>query len=188
MKSSRSLTKCVIILMSITVCFGFSIVERENNHESSVIRSKRGLFYPWLLYPLNAATGYLVAIAIPVAGLDRSVFVSFNFEANYNMPNIPSDSYPGPPLVRWQLGGVTTTSAPSPDEIPSVPDIARKFDESEVANSTIQNDTISILEKSSTKNYQNEDKHEEIHKRSLLDSVMLTRKGVYRIIESRLTS
>ncbi|CAO1423342.1 unnamed protein product [Diamesa hyperborea] len=49
-----------------------------------------------VLFPINAATGILVAIAIPLSLPNRNVFVSYNFEANYNMPNIPSDSFPGP--------------------------------------------------------------------------------------------
>lgn len=56
-------------------------------------------FAPPLLYPVNAATGILVAIAVPVLLPDHNVFVSYNFEANYNMPNVPADSVPGP-LVR----------------------------------------------------------------------------------------
>lgn len=55
--------------------------------------------FPAILFPVNAATGILVAIAIPVPLPDQSVFVSYNFEANYNMPNIPADSIPGP-LIR----------------------------------------------------------------------------------------
>lgn len=56
-------------------------------------------FAPPLLFPVNAATGILVAIAVPVALPDQSVFVSYNFEANYNMPNIPADAISGP-LIR----------------------------------------------------------------------------------------
>lgn len=56
---------------------------------------KRGLFYPVLLYPYNACSGILVAIAIPLGLENRNAFVSYNFEANYNMPNQPEDSYPG---------------------------------------------------------------------------------------------
>lgn len=52
--------------------------------------------FPAILYPINAATGILVAIAVPVPLHDQSVFVSYNFEMNYNMPNIPSDSILGP--------------------------------------------------------------------------------------------
>lgn len=53
---------------------------------------KRGLFYPVLLYPYNACSGILVAIALPLALPGRNVFLSYNFEANYNMPNQPGDS------------------------------------------------------------------------------------------------
>lgn len=56
-------------------------------------------FQPPLLFPVNAATGILVAIAVPVPLPDQNVFVSYNFEGNYNMPNIAPDSIPGP-LVR----------------------------------------------------------------------------------------
>ena len=61
-------------------------------------------FAPPMLFPVNAATGILVAIAVPVTGLpDQNVFVSYNFEGNYNMPNIPADSVPG----KLQLEGPT---------------------------------------------------------------------------------
>lgn len=53
---------------------------------------KRGLFYPVLLYPYNACSGILVAIALPLSLPGRNVFLSYNFEANYNMPNQPGDS------------------------------------------------------------------------------------------------
>lgn len=53
---------------------------------------KRGLFYPVLLYPYNACSGILVAIAIPLSLPGRNVFLSYNFEANYNMPNQPKES------------------------------------------------------------------------------------------------
>lgn len=60
-------------------------------------------FAPPLLYPVNAATGILVAIAIPVPLPSQSVFVSYNFEANYNMPNAAPDSFPGK-IDRWTVG------------------------------------------------------------------------------------
>lgn len=59
-------------------------------------------FAPPLLYPVNAATGILVAIAIPVPTDNLNVFVSYNFEGNYNMPNLAQDSVPGP-LVRVRI-------------------------------------------------------------------------------------
>lgn len=60
---------------------------------------KRGLFYPVLLYPYNACSGILVAIAIPLNLPGRNVFLSYNFEANYNMPNQAADSFPGLKLL-----------------------------------------------------------------------------------------
>lgn len=60
--------------------------------------------FPSLLFPINAATGILVAIAVPITDLPyQNVFVSYNFESNYNMPNIPADDFPG--LI--QLNGPT---------------------------------------------------------------------------------
>lgn len=59
-------------------------------------------FAPPLLYPVNAATGILVAIAVPVPLPDQNVFVSYNFEGNYNMPNVPADSFPGK-IDRWTV-------------------------------------------------------------------------------------
>jgi hypothetical protein len=51
---------------------------------------------------VNAATGILVAIAIPVPVPEQNVFVSYNFEGNYNMPNVPADSFPGK-IDRWTV-------------------------------------------------------------------------------------
>lgn len=59
-------------------------------------------FAPPLLYPVNAATGILVAIAVPVPLEDQNVFVSYNFEGNYNMPNVAPDSFPGK-IDRWTV-------------------------------------------------------------------------------------
>lgn len=45
---------------------------------------KRGLFYPVLLYPYNACTGILVAIAIPLNLKGRNVFLSVNIFCKIN--------------------------------------------------------------------------------------------------------
>ncbi|XP_055678117.1 uncharacterized protein LOC129786890 [Lutzomyia longipalpis] len=50
----------------------------------------------FLAFPINSATGVLVALAIPLIIPHRNVFVSYNFEANYNMPTMASDLIPGP--------------------------------------------------------------------------------------------
>uniref|UniRef100_A0A1A9WF33 Uncharacterized protein n=1 Tax=Glossina brevipalpis TaxID=37001 RepID=A0A1A9WF33_9MUSC len=39
-----------------------------------------------LFYPSNSAYGLFAAIAVPLDLPHRNVFVSYNFEANYNLP------------------------------------------------------------------------------------------------------
>lgn len=71
-----------------------------------------------LAYPRNSCTGVLVAIAIPLGLENRNVFVSWNFEANYNMPTTAQELIPGP-LTRLELVdrrsmGAETGESPSP--------------------------------------------------------------------------
>lgn len=74
-----------------------------NRNEGRFVPPPPPLF-PSLLFPVNAATGILVAIAVPITDLPyQNAFVSYNFESNYNMPNIPADDFPG--LI--QLNGPT---------------------------------------------------------------------------------
>ncbi|TMW44097.1 hypothetical protein DOY81_010822, partial [Sarcophaga bullata] len=42
--------------------------------------------YPALFFPSNSAYGVFAAIAVPLDLPHRNVFVSYNFEANYNLP------------------------------------------------------------------------------------------------------
>lgn len=133
---------------------------------------KRSLFFPVLLYPYNACSGILVAIAIPLNLPNNEVFVSYNFEANYNMPNQPRDSFPGPinrfpglnppnPAIQIDAGGTS-------DDII----LKRSFEKDDSANSTeMESDTEKTVEK-----------------RDINDSVLLSRKGIYRTIESRLNA
>lgn len=128
---------------------------------------KRGLFYPVLLYPYNACSGILVAIAVPLNLKNRNVFVSYNFEANYNMPNQPGDSFPG--VINRFPGLVNKPSEGFLGAEGSV--LSRGFDESD------GNDTST--EKPEPK---------PISKREADESTVLTRKGVYRLLESRLNA
>lgn len=132
---------------------------------------KRGLFYPVLLYPFNSCTGILVAIAVPLPDTptkDRSAaFVSYNFEANYNMPNQPGDSVPGmiqrfPGLVPQRTEVDASAGASVSDVI-----VARKLEAESSSNDTEKSD---------------------ITKRQTDESIVLSRKGIYRLIESRLTA
>lgn len=153
---------------------------------------KRGLFYPWLLFSINAATGILVAIAVPVHGLDgRNVFVSYNFEANYNMPNIPSDSFPGP-IKRLKLGSNYENTDPLPDA--TVDDIvARNFggknESLEVEKNPFDAENSSDLGLKENSTIINERSSRDTHDDdSILDKMVLTRKGIYRVLESRISA
>lgn len=86
--------KWALKLTVLVIILNFCTVVGKSENKSAIHRGihKRGLFYPVLLYPYNACTGILVAIAIPLALPGRNVFLSYNFEGNYNMPNQPGDS------------------------------------------------------------------------------------------------
>ncbi|GAB0088582.1 hypothetical protein DMENIID0001_030390 [Sergentomyia squamirostris] len=79
----------------LTILFVFTIISFTSSakldKDVTKEREKR-----WLAFPLNSATGVLVALAIPLIIPHRNVFVSYNFEANYNMPTVASDLIPGP--------------------------------------------------------------------------------------------
>lgn len=147
----------------------FCVIANEQIKNDTKIHTgihKRGLFYPVLLYPYNAATGILVAIAIPLSLPDRNVFLSYNFEMNYNMPNQASDSFPGV-IVRFPglLGNVSAVTDGTPDDV-----IVRSFDKSDD-----EPEKIKASEKLDKKS-ENEEK------------IVLSRKGVYRVFESRINA
>ena len=132
---------------------------------------KRGLFYPVLLYPYNACSGILVAIAIPLNLKNRNAFVSYNFEANYNMPNQPGDSFPGAISRFPGLNPPSTDVDPLADGSPDDFIVQRSFDKSK------ENETSTeVPEKTS------------VQKREADESIIFTRKGVYRLLESRLNA
>lgn len=83
-----------LIILALIVCHGHGGEVEKVKSQKVIHRGihKRGLFYPVLLYPYNACSGILVAIALPLSLPGRNVFLSYNFEGNYNMPNQPGDS------------------------------------------------------------------------------------------------
>lgn len=85
----RKITKCLILI------YLLSYVDI-GQCEKSLRRQKR------LAYPTNSCTGILVAVAIPLGLENRNVFVSWNFEGNYNMPTTAHQIIPGP-LTRLEL-------------------------------------------------------------------------------------
>ena len=109
--------------------------------------------------------------------------MSYNFEANYNMANVPSDSVPGPPYVRWKLGSTYEDMSVNPAGDAGIDDsIARSMNK---GNDTVIDVDVTTTEDS---NHINDVDTNEITKRSLLDRVVLSRKGVYRVLESRITA
>ena len=109
--------------------------------------------------------------------------MSYNFEANYNMLGQPSDSVPGPPYVRWKLGSTYEDMSVNPTGDTSSDDsIARSFNK---GNETVEQEEVTTTEES---NHVDDEEENEIRKRSLLDKVVLSRKGVYRVLESRITA
>lgn len=175
-----------LTILSLIICHaqGGAILNVENKKLIHKGIHKRGLFYPVLLYPYNACSGILVAIAIPLNIPNRSVFVSYNFEANYNMPNQPGDSFPGPiqrfPGLKPEDTSVNTAADVSPDDV----SLGKSFSQIKATNSS--DEVSEILNK-----FTNDSSTEySIKKREasevLRESAVFTRKGIYRLLESRL--
>ncbi|XP_055678116.1 uncharacterized protein LOC129786889 [Lutzomyia longipalpis] len=124
----------------------------------------------FLTFPDGSATGILCAIAVPIDLRYRNVFLSYNFEANYGMPLVPSDLIPGP-LERLEIidrglgreiAGGNETIEESDRKLEANPET---ITEEEIAQTT-----------ESTKN---------VTKRSATDG-LFSRKKIYRTIESYL--
>ncbi|CAG9808933.1 unnamed protein product [Chironomus riparius] len=169
-----------------------TISRRKDNDRSLTISRKKRLLpvippapplFPSILYGYNAATGILCAIAVPVALEEYNVFVSYNFEANYNMANVPGDAFPGP-LNRLKLTDKYPTVDPLADA--NYADVVARnmkrtnedIVEVESENATLRNidDETTILP---------ETEHE-FTKRSPIFKTIFTRVGIYTMLESRL--
>lgn len=109
---------------------------------------------------------------MPVTDLeDQNVFVSYNFEANYNMPNVPNDSFPGPiKRIPGFLNQIQNVNVKADSDYTDV--IARKLEED--------------LELEETTAIPAESEKAETVKRSLDEKEVFTRRGAYRLIENRL--
>lgn len=80
-------------------------------------------------YPLSSVCGVLIAIAVPIDLPNYNVFMSYNFEANYNDPTQASDYSKGPLLLRVKRNNlqeshqnVTTSEGSDKNETSSQPD------------------------------------------------------------------
>ena len=65
---------------------------------------------PFLLYPIATSVGVAASIAFPVADAENNLFVSYNFEINYNVVNTAPESFPGP-VKRLKLDGKVERSS-----------------------------------------------------------------------------
>ncbi|GAB0088583.1 uncharacterized protein DMENIID0001_030400 [Sergentomyia squamirostris] len=138
----------------------------------------------FLVYPTNSAIGILCAIAVPLDIPHRNVFMSYNFEGNYNMPTTVTDIIPGPlnrlELVNYRGFGQKNEA----DDLLSVTETynrtvieenARQFKKME--NSTVTERTI-LKSSKVTKSP---------HKRYVSNS-LFTRKKIYKMLEGKLRS
>lgn len=106
--------------------------------------------------------------------------MSYNFEANYNMPNQPGDSFPGAIMRFPGLDPASTNVSPLVVGGTVNDVIARTFeksDDNDTATEGTQNDAVT-----------EEPLSKIVHKRAADESIVLTRKGVYRLLESRLSA
>lgn len=163
----------VLVVVVIEGCYGVV-----NSSESLVSVQKRATIFTPVLFPVNAATGILVAIAIPLSLPNRNVFVSYNFEANYNMPNVPSDSFPGP--IKRLPGLVESQNLVDPlADVP--PEDARGLN-GEILSDNSNDETTTEIEEDTTVT----EEPSTIQKRDIQDYMLLSRKSTYRVLENRM--
>lgn len=113
---------------------------------------------------------------MPVPLPDQNVFVSYNFEANYNMPSWPNESFPGP-LNRVKLNNRYPATKLGSDATPD-DTIARKLKDNVDVEESDETTIIPNKEEE-----ENDDKRE---KRSFIDTTIFTRVGIYLMLEKRL--
>lgn len=121
--------------------------------------------------------------AIPVALEEYNVFVSYNFEANYNMANVPGDAIPGP-LNRFKLTDKYPAVDPAADA--SYADvIARDMKRTNEDTVEVEADNSTIINADEETTFEPETKHE-ITKRSPIFKTIFSRVGIYTMLESRM--
>lgn len=94
------------------------------------------------------------------------------------MPNLPSDSVPGP-IIRFP--GLVTSNNTLVD-----PTVDASADALVVVRSFVEADEVTESPENGKSEEATEPDIESIEKREVPDSMVLSRKGVYRVLESRL--
>ncbi|XP_053660797.1 uncharacterized protein LOC128709804 [Anopheles marshallii] len=99
-------TRCFVVFVVLTMVIVHAGCV-ENDSRDGVVKSRQKR----IVFPLNAAMGIIFALAIPLGIPSRNIFMSYNFEGNYNNPadaNIFSEGF-----ANYIKGIVEPLTAPS---------------------------------------------------------------------------
>ncbi|XP_035900852.1 uncharacterized protein LOC118507022 [Anopheles stephensi] len=80
-----------LLLVGLIVLWATSLQAYSNVTETSEIASEHGRSKRTLVYTFNSCAGVLFALSIPLLITGRNIFMSYNFEANYNMATDSTD-------------------------------------------------------------------------------------------------
>ncbi|XP_052890064.1 uncharacterized protein LOC128298354 [Anopheles moucheti] len=80
-----------MLLLGLLVLWVSIVQASRNNTDFADIISEHGRAKRTLVYTFNSCSGILIALSIPLVITGRNVFMSYNFEANYNMPTESTD-------------------------------------------------------------------------------------------------
>ncbi|XP_053658676.1 uncharacterized protein LOC128707743 [Anopheles marshallii] len=80
-----------MLLLGLLVLWVSIVKASRNNTDTADIIAEHGRTKRTLVYTFNSCSGILIALSIPLLITGRNVFMSYNFEANYNMPTDSTD-------------------------------------------------------------------------------------------------
>uniref|UniRef100_A0A182VXL8 Uncharacterized protein n=1 Tax=Anopheles minimus TaxID=112268 RepID=A0A182VXL8_9DIPT len=80
-----------LLLLGLLLLWATILQASRNDTESGDITSEHGRSKRTLVYTFNSCSGVLIALSIPLLITGRNIFMSYNFEANYNMPTDSTD-------------------------------------------------------------------------------------------------
>ncbi|XP_052890287.1 uncharacterized protein LOC128298560 [Anopheles moucheti] len=101
-----TMARCFVVFVVLTTIIVHSGCIK-NDSTDDVVKSR----HKRIVFPLNAAMGIIFAIAVPLGIPSRNIFMSYNFEGNYNNPadaNIFSEGF-----ANYIKGVVEPLTAPS---------------------------------------------------------------------------
>uniref|UniRef100_A0A182LRB5 Uncharacterized protein n=1 Tax=Anopheles culicifacies TaxID=139723 RepID=A0A182LRB5_9DIPT len=80
-----------LLLLGLLLLWASILQASKNDTESADIITEHGRSKRTLVYTFNSCAGVLIALSIPLLITGRNIFMSYNFEANYNMPTDSTD-------------------------------------------------------------------------------------------------